>query len=101
MARYNLCNVSELSDEGHIAVALKGNWYKYGAGIARVTILKDLMFVTSELATKTETVKMELPTERPFLVDIKSEGGTRCVRVSKMLDLTLNEGEQMFGVCNL
>ena len=101
MAKYNLCNVSELSDEHHIAIALKGNWYKNGSGFARVTILKDLLFVTSGIATRTETLNIELPTSNKFLLLVNSASGSRCVVVEKKIDLTLNEGEQIFGICNL
>lgn len=99
--KYNMCNVNESSNANHLAISLKGNWYKWQDGFVRITILKDLMIVSSNISTKEEIIDIELPTSKPFFLTIKSNEGDTNVLINGRIRMNLGEGKQIYGTVNL
>lgn len=99
--KHNLCNIQESSKENHIAISLKGNWYKWDNGFLRVTILKDLLIVSSGISEREENIDVELPTRKQFFLQIAGAEGVETVLVEGRIRMNLSKGKQVYGICNL
>lgn len=99
--KYNMCNINESSNANHIAISLKGNWYKCQDGFVRITILKDLMIVSSNVSTKEENIDIELPVTKQFFLTVKSIDGDTNVLINGRIRMNLAPGKQLFGTVNL
>lgn len=84
--------------------ALNGRWYKYDDGFVRITILRDLMFITSLLAGEGgKNVNIELPGHPAFHVMVVSEDGVSAKLLDKNdpLKVSVPKGASINGVVGL
>ena len=79
--------------------AFDGRWYKMDTGFVRITILRDLMFVTSPVADKARDIDVDLPAHPEFYLDIVTPMSRRVVMVAKNdgLKFRLAKGEMLDG----
>lgn len=99
--KYNLTNINESSMPNHLAISLKGNWWKYENGIVRITVLKDLLVVSSGISTKEEDINIELPTRNPFYLQVIGKDGVETILIQGRIRLRLGSGKQLQGIVNI
>lgn len=98
----NISTISSYTDDKSVKESLKGSWYKFQSDFIRVTILKDLVIISSDVADVAETINIELPTHGKFYVHIDSASGTSCklVEAGASLSLTLEAGQSVSAIFN-
>jgi hypothetical protein len=99
--KYNLCSISESTKEKDLSISLKGKWYKYDNGFVRITIVKDLMIISSGISDRVEELDIELPTNKQFFLQVIGSNGTSNIVVSGRIRMNLEKGKSIYGICNL
>lgn len=73
-----IININEGKNITQVVEAIQGKWLKQQNEIVRLTILKSLLFITSDIVSKESNISMDLPEHGPFYLDIiGSESVTR------------------------
>lgn len=95
----NRFNIKTIKDTD----AFDGRWYKHDDGFARITILRDLMFITSRISTKPRKLNLDLPGHPPFYVSIEGTHSVRTVLVgeNEPIKANVSRGEQIRGMVAL
>lgn len=79
--------------------AFDGRWYKNDVGFVRLTIVRDLMFVTSPVSDRARDIDVDLPGHPPFYLDIVTVVSRRTVLIPENagLKFRLAKGEMLDG----
>lgn len=98
----NIDTLSAYTEVSSMKEMLKGKWYKYQSDFVRVTILKDLVLITSSIATASTVVNLELPEHDKFFIHIDSASGTtlQVVEANAALSLTVEASQSIWAFFN-
>lgn len=98
MAAITINNISNFSETAQVNEAIKGNYGEKDLGTYRLTILKDLLFITIPVTTGTVTVQMP-SSHKSFTVRTNSEN----VNVpSGATSFSINlQDEGVFAICSM
>lgn len=65
-----ILNISEGKNLIQVVEAIQGKWLKQQNEIVRLTILKSLLFISSDIVSKETNISVELPEHGPFYISI-------------------------------
>ena len=96
----DIYNVQTGSDNSRIINSLQGKWMKSQSNeFIRLTMLKSLLFITSDIVSKDTDIDIELPAHNKFYIQVISNTSISLILIEDNANLTLSipNGSSIIG----
>jgi hypothetical protein len=92
-----------VSTDQIVKETLKGKWFKYQAQFIRITVLKDLGFISSTVSDKEFSINLDMMSHEAFYLEILNGITTtyKLIEKNASINLTIETGTQIKGVFHL